>query len=248
MQFNQKVLKLIAMITMIVDHTAVCFYYQLPYDTYTLMRNIGRLAFPIYILLAIEAVIHTHSKRNYLLRLLLLAFLSEIPFDLALFHSQTEWEFQNVIFTIFFGVSACMAFTEGINNWKESKPKSILFFALTALCLYLPYPCHTDYGAAGSIAIFAGYLIKRYTKLKEVPVKNICALLAAAVILVIKDGAPEAWSLATPVFGIPYNDKLGKLSKAEKWIYRFWYPAHLLLLWIIYYYTVYVNLPRVSVG
>lgn len=248
MHFNQKTLKLIAMITMFIDHTAVCFYYQLSYNTYTIMRGIGRLTFPIYIFLAIEAAMYTHSKKNYLLRLLLLACLAEVPFDLALFHTSYYPAYQNVIFTILFGVCACMSFTKAIESWHSSHITSIVCFVLTAVCLYLPELFQTDYGPAGAIAIFVGYLIKRYAKISNIQVKNVLTFAAAAVVLVLNDKAPEAMSLVTPVFAIPYNEKKGKLSAPEKWIYRLYYPAHLLLIWIIYYFTVYVNMPHASIG
>lgn len=241
MSYSQRLLKPIAMITMFIDHTAVCFYYQLPSQIYLMMRMIGRLSFPIYILLASEAVIHTHAKRNYLLRLLILAFLAEIPFNLIIAHTMTAWAYQNVIFTIFFGVSACMAFTKAIDDLSHAKASSIGFFLLTALCLVLPGLFQTDYGSAGALAILVCYLIKKYTELEEVPWGNITALLSIAAILMIKDGSAESFSLLTPLIVLFYNGQTGKVSDMEKRLYRFWYPVHLLLLWIIYYFAFFIR-------
>lgn len=73
-------LKLIALATMIVDHIGVVLV-PVPF-----LRNIGRVAFPLYAFLIAEGCRHTRSRERYLLRLGLLALVSEIPFDLA-FHS-----------------------------------------------------------------------------------------------------------------------------------------------------------------
>ncbi len=123
-------LKWIAMITMLIDHSAACLLYSFIIERYdalyladTLntyisvyqgMRAIGRLAFPIYIFLLVEGLFHTHSRGKYLGRLAIFALVSEIPFDLALqlFNDQVRsgifWnmEGQNVFFTLAIGMLA----------------------------------------------------------------------------------------------------------------------------------------------
>ena len=89
------VLKAIALLAMFIDHFAVVIVQGvlLPRASsanigairtaYTIMRGIGRIAFPIYCVLLAEGLRYTHDRFRYLMQLLLLAVLSEIPYDLA---------------------------------------------------------------------------------------------------------------------------------------------------------------------
>ena len=75
---NGFVLKCIAMVCMLIDHTGAVLFPQ-----YRILRIIGRIAFPIYCFLLVEGAMHTRDIRKYELRLLGFALVSEIPFDLA---------------------------------------------------------------------------------------------------------------------------------------------------------------------
>ena len=94
-------LKCIALITMIVDHTA---YVLLTKGThlYTVMRAIGRLAFPIYCFLITEGFLHTRDRKKYGIRLFLFALISELPWNL-MNRGTLLYEKQNVFLTLLLG-------------------------------------------------------------------------------------------------------------------------------------------------
>ena len=94
---SQEGLKLVACITMLVDHTAVVF--GLP----MWQRIIGRLAFPIYCFLISEGIAHTHNSRRYFLRLLVMAVLSEPVYDFVLYGNRNPWLHQNVLWLLLLG-------------------------------------------------------------------------------------------------------------------------------------------------
>ena len=139
-RINGSTLKLIALISMLTDHTAaVVFpYLMIKYEVYTIdfsmdyasmalsqggagwlyilyqimRRGIGRLAFPIYCFLLIEGFERTHSRAKYAFRLFLFALISEVPFDLA-FHGQRVYlYYQNVFFTLLLGLLMMWAMKE----------------------------------------------------------------------------------------------------------------------------------------
>ncbi len=60
-------LKMAALITMVIDHTAAAL--TLPRGVDTLMRSIGRMAFPIYAFFIAEGCRYTRSRERYMLRL-----------------------------------------------------------------------------------------------------------------------------------------------------------------------------------
>ena len=68
------------------------------------LRYAGRLAFPIFAFLLVEGFIHTRSRVSYALRIGLLALVSEVPFDLAVYNTWFHPAYQNGVFTLFIGI------------------------------------------------------------------------------------------------------------------------------------------------
>ena len=98
------VLKLIACVTMFIDHIGYAIFNGSSWFNY-----IGRLAFPIFAFQISEGYIHTRNIKNYLFRLFIFALISQIPF--MLFHSIiSEGFYLNVIFTLFFGLISIIVY------------------------------------------------------------------------------------------------------------------------------------------
>ena len=96
-------LKVIAMISMVIDHVAL---YLMEHGTllYETMRCIGRIAFPVFAFLIAEGFIHTRSRYRYFFTLLGFAVISEIPWYLLNGADGTH----NVMFTLALGVATLM--------------------------------------------------------------------------------------------------------------------------------------------
>lgn len=81
-------LKILATVTMLIDHFAAVFYdvfrqSENGYELYLLFRNIGRIAFPIFLYLFVVGYYQTRNRLRNLLLLLIGGIVSEVPFQLA---------------------------------------------------------------------------------------------------------------------------------------------------------------------
>ena len=114
-------LHIIAMTFMLMDHLWATL---LPAQDW--LTCVGRLAFPIFAFMAVEGYFHTHSFKKYILRLLLFAVLSEIPFDLMYGGTWFYPFHQNVIWTLLIGLA-------GIHLMEKARKKQKLWIFI--LCV-----------------------------------------------------------------------------------------------------------------
>jgi len=118
-QINGFVLKILGIVAMLLDHIGALFFDIFPYliinkpfwkYTYYTLRYLGRFSFPIFAFLLVEGVLHTHSKKKYLIRMLIFAIVSEIPYDLLFNDNILEFSNQNILFTFCLGIIALSTF------------------------------------------------------------------------------------------------------------------------------------------
>ncbi|MCC6095055.1 MAG: conjugal transfer protein TraX [Eubacterium sp.] len=217
-------LKGIACISMVLDHFAKVFHTQLNPVLYFVLDSIlGRIAFPVFCFLLAEGYFHTRNLRRYMIRMLLLALVSEIPFNLAMSGNLYDPGWQNTIFTLLFGL--CMYAVldlirgKGMIDHRISILLQILtlaFFALAAWVLRLDY----NFTGIGALACFY-YLNGR-----------ICSrpVLADAWACVCLFQEPAAFLSLLPVSA--YSHTRGKSTM--KYFFYIFYPAHLTLLVLLH--------------
>lgn len=215
-------LKLIAVATMLIDHTGAMVIEQMGNgapalssqaqmmwgDIDFVLRMIGRLAFPIFCFLIVEGFLHTRNVKKYLLRLLVFSLISEIPFDLALYNTWFYPGYQNVYFTLLLGLLALA----GIHRYRTCLWKQAL--VVIAACGGAAL-LHSDYGAFGVFFIVLLYLLRDDQKSQ-----TIFGCIAIC------------WEVAAPLAFIPirmYNGSRGKWNL--KYFFYAFYPVHILVLW-----------------
>ncbi len=155
--FSSSALKIIAVITMFIDH----FGYGLVYwsdervSYYQLCRDIGRIAFPIYCFLLVEGFYYTKSRIRYACNLLIFGILSELPFNWFIGNQLWVPDYQNVFFTLLLGLLAIWAMEKLWGKW----PLMCLPLAAAMGAAYL---LHTDYDYKGVLLIAVLYLLRSY--------------------------------------------------------------------------------------
>ena len=123
--------------------------------TYSAMRMIGRLGFPIFCFLLVEGFQRTHNVGKYALRLGMFALISEIPFDLCFNGTILEFGYQNVFFTLFLGLLTMIAFDwiakkEWVSGEVWNRVIKVVFSAAAlAVGASIAHFLRTDYAATG---------------------------------------------------------------------------------------------------
>lgn len=247
---SSAVLKNIAVVTMLIDHIGAVIVIRLliqkglygamvdqeayiawvgqnrgMYGTYMAMRIIGRFAFPIYCFLLAEGFQKTRNVKRYLGRMLLFALISEIPFDLAFSGRLWNMQYQNVFFTLFIGLMVIAGLRlvdqrlAGPETWRKLAGVglyAVIIVAGSALALALK----TDYSFKGILAITVLYLFRSHRKAQ---------IWAGVIIFLLMDGMEMIAALSFLLIWF-YN---GARGRQNKYFFYFFYPAHLLVLWLI---------------
>ena len=222
-------LKLIALVSMILDHAAVSLPFFSQPDAavwYRILRGAGRLAFPLFAFLLAVGAEKTHDIKKYLLRLGVFALLSEVPFDWALFGRPVCWEQQNIFFTLFLALLSIAVWRAAQVRW-QGKPAAFSGVLFWALCAAAAQLLHFDYGADGVILIFAFYLWR--TELR-----NVMPFPALPLLLCGLMWHAEPFQLLALLAFLPitlYNNDSGK--GLPRGFFYGAYPVHLVLLGLL---------------
>lgn len=230
--FTSAQLKILALSAMLLDHIGVVLF---PEQLW--MRCAGRIAFPLFAFELVQGYIHTRDLRRYALRLLLLAAVSEIPFNLAIGASFFYPWRQNTVWTLLCGLVACFCADALAGENKLSLRLAYLLGLIAALLL--SELMMTDYGTGGVMFILLFLLTKNGGAVGAVAqlvgMLALCLLLLGGRTIVV--GAfeleVEYFALLSLPFIWLYNGRRGAHGRALQYAAYAFYPAHLLILWII---------------
>lgn len=87
-------LKLIAIISMLIDHIGAYLFYSgshlVSLQTINTMRSIGRMALPIFAFFLVVGYKKTRDRKKYISRMHIFAIISQIPFTLAFYYENYD--------------------------------------------------------------------------------------------------------------------------------------------------------------
>lgn len=253
------VLKIIAVVTMLIDHVGAILISPVDYPlAFVIARCIGRISLPLFLFLIVEGFYHTSNVQNYMKRLAIFAFISEIPYDLAFYnyHFGTEFiddfrsvfeggyhderlgtllknlfSYQNVFITLLLGLFLLYIMNTVEKKYKNNMAANNLINGLLtiAFCIICSL-VRADYGLAGILMLVAFYLFRSSKILIGLSLFIVNGTIVGSV-------TTENLLAAIPVFAtlaiIPiifYNEYKGK---DIKYFFYIFYPLHLVLLFLI---------------
>ncbi len=241
------ILKIIALISMTIDHCTVFFGWP---EAWALL---GRFALPLYGFMIIDSYNHvkTDKKRlkKYLIFIIILAVVSEFVYDYASFGQLFVWDMQNQILQFLLLLIVLMV-TERIRNLPA---KIVIYILAIAATFFL----HLGYlGIDTATMIIMTLYLNRYDDLTLKGRFAFSALISAvfvasAVIVnaclsggfivsitnfeyvasILLEYGPAAIVLVF-IFAF-YNGRYGNPPKWFRIVYKYYYPAHMLILMLI---------------
>lgn len=217
-------LKVLAIISMLVDHTTkrllvhdprfVTPLYTLgttPVSWAVLFESFGRLAFPLFCFLLAEGFVHTRDRKRYGINLALFALLSEVPFDLSRSLQLVDPTYQNVFFTLLLGYLGLCALDD-LRDRPALQAVVVIGLAIVSMGLLC------DYGPRGYALILIMGALRDDALLKTT--LGCCVLTST-------------WRAGLAFIPINlYNGRRGFIrGPVLKYLFYAFYPLHLLVLW-----------------
>lgn len=212
---GRELLKWIAIITMTADHVGAILYPE-----FTVLRFIGRLSFPLFAYLLMLGMETTRNIHNYFIRLFIFAFISQVPFFLALDYGPFD------SLNIFFTLSAGLLF---IHLFKKT---SVFVVVPLLASLVLPF----DYGIYGIAVIGCMYILKENTKF------GVASLVLLNTLFLVPWNTQFLSIAAIPLVLLHKNGSLTTTKETaeqytipvwRKYFFYIYYPLHLTLIYII---------------
>ena len=202
---------------MVTDHIGKAFF-----PSVAVWQIIGRIAFPIFAYCLVVGCLHTHNIKKYLLRLLIFAVIAQPVYVLNFYGSIELFYNLNILFTLFFGAFAVYGLMDIRRRWWMLLP-------CIAACLFL----HIEYGTYGIILIVAFYVFRESRWFTAI----VCTLLLAqpffqAPFIMVRGVALGVQGFA--VFAMPFICLRTDVKlKMNKYFFYAFYPAHILVIYII---------------
>lgn len=227
--FSNNVLKIIACITMLIDHMGVLLFPKI-----TILRIIGRIAFPIFAFLLAEGCYYTRNKIRHLLVISGFAAVMQVVLFLA-----TRMTDFSIFIHFSIAVLLCLVIDLIEKFIKERKVivsiALVLSFLISVIMLILIDKNTTyffsNYGLYGIFVPVVLYIIRKYIKHVHLLVSIIVICLSMVLMHFFTVWMYQLYGMIACVFILLYNGKKGKYNL--KYLFYIFYPLHLVILYAI---------------
>lgn len=229
-------LKIIAAITMLIDHIGVILY-----PNSLALRAVGRLAFPIFAFFIAEGCRYTKNKTKYFCLLSTLAVLCQVVARIAV----PSNDLMSILLTFTGSVALIYALqfakkcTFARAKWYQTTLAWLLFLGGVAGAYFLTETVQFDYGFWGMLTpVFASLFdFKRdpapafLQKLDKLPLRILCTAIPLFMLGLMGErfGLPQWYAFFSLVLLLLYSGERGKWKM--KYFFYIFYPAHLVVLY-----------------
>ena len=226
--FTANKLKIIAAILMFFDHFVTVFF---PHNEMIslVFRLLGRTAAPVFCFFIAQGFYYTSNVKKYMLRLFVLAAVSHLPYNLAF--GLSFFRATSVVLPLALGLLALAAV-------KNEKIHFILKILIVAACCALSYRANWNFVAVLWVLAF-GVFHGNFRR----------QIAAFCIIGIVFHLGPQFYRfgffherfpqwfqlgifLALPLLAL-FNGEQGKKSAFMTWFFYVFYPAHLMLLYLL---------------
>lgn len=241
---SQEGLKLLACVTMLIDHVGYALIYpvyqqhsiagvhmissvKLLYTAYLLLRCIGRLSLPVFAFLLMEGFHHTKNRKKYAIRLLIGAILSEIPYNLVVSGSLLWHYQQSIMITLVLGFLALIA----MERCRKPAWKSVAMIPFAVVSELM----NADYGWGGVVLIALFELTRTMYNRNLIRFFGMVVLFHYIPSVMLQFGnfavPMQALGALSMLFIAAYDGRKISHSKAVQWAFYLFYPVHLAVLY-----------------
>ncbi len=233
---TSEALHTLAMALMLCDHLWATLFPAAEWLT-----CLGRLAFPIFAFMTAEGYTRTRDVRRYMLRMLIAALLSEIPFNLMVSGGVFYLYHQNVLWTFLLALALLYLIDKTRERFKGAALVAV-HALLVLLGFVLGYAAMLDYFGAGVLTV----LVFRFFPCRGM--KNFLCQLACMYVLNVSLLGGYCYeiglfgqTLELPQQGLAllslipiwlYSGRRGSGGRGFQYFCYAFYPAHMLLLFL----------------
>lgn len=200
----------IAIISMLLDHVGLVFF-----SDSAAWRVIGRLALPIYVFCCALGIQHTRNVKQYCYRLLVIAIFSQIPYMLIIDPFKL-----NIVFNLLLSVLVIVLLN------RQNKLNSFYSFFVVTIGVLLSLMM--DY------SFYCLLLMLAYFYIRNIYVLFSYHFVLNLIVMVAFEWYLQILSIIATVI-LLYRNRLPEL-KMNTFLYRSFYPLHLVILSILFYF------------
>lgn len=256
-------LKVIAVISMLVDHIAFYFYWYIPDNVVSVMRAFGRIAMPLFVYILVQGFFKTRNFKRYVMRVGICATITQILISGIGYINNRYfseyivgvYNYGNILFSFVLTLLLLKVIHEPVILKKYTKEQNIIVKVVLAIIILSVYiVVSIDYGTAVPILAALLYFVEwfKITVLMakgnfDIGIKGFAlnivdsttiekvykGLIALCFILVIMFCGVSAWALLALPVILLYNGEKRSQSKKTQMAYYVFFPLHHAVLYIL---------------